>query len=82
MEREKQLSLLRLQTTLYHSSFYASHTFGLGLRTTNQTTQYDGLVTSHCITLGELDGQGHHLIDPKLRPGGKSEDKTTSTHES
>jgi len=46
MEREKQLSLLRLQTTLYHSSFYASHAFGLGLRPTNQTTQYDGLVTS------------------------------------
>ena len=31
---------------------------------------------------GELHGQGHHLIDPKLRPGGKSEPKTTSTHES
>jgi hypothetical protein len=46
-----KLSLLRLQTTLYHSSFYASHTFGLGLRPTNQTTQYDGIVTSHCSTL-------------------------------
>jgi hypothetical protein len=32
--------------------------------------------------VGELHGQGHHLIDPKLRPGGKSEPKTTSTHES
>ena len=31
---------------------------------------------------GELHRQGHHLIDPKLRPGGKSEPKTTSTHES
>ena len=31
---------------------------------------------------GELHRQGHHLIDAKLRPGGKSEPKTTSTHES
>ena len=31
---------------------------------------------------GELHGHGHHLLDPKLRPGGKSGPKTTSTHES
>ena len=58
---ESKLSLLRLQTTLYHSSFYASHAFGLGLRPTNQTTQYDGLVTSHCITL-ILRGQTIKLL--------------------
>ena len=49
METRTKLSLLRPQTTLYHSSFYASHAFGLGLRPTNQTTQYDGLVTSHVM---------------------------------
>jgi hypothetical protein len=28
----------------------------------------------------ELHSHGHHLFDPKLRPGRKSEPKTTSTH--
>ena len=31
---------------------------------------------------GDFHRLGHHLFDPKLRPGGKSEHKTTSTHES
>ena len=31
---------------------------------------------------GDFHSHGHHLFDPKLRPGGKSEPKTTSTHES
>ncbi len=38
-----------------------------------------------CCCVGErceLHGQGHHLIDPKLRPVGKSGPKTTSTHKS
>jgi hypothetical protein len=29
-------------------------------------------------THGQLHGHGHHLFDPKLRPGGKSGPKTTS----
>ena len=48
-------------------------------------------VTTHAVTergvchgdcVGEVHSHGHHLFDPKLRPGGKSEPKTTSTHES
>ena len=31
---------------------------------------------------GDFHSPGHHLFDPKLRPGGKSGHKTTSTHES
>jgi hypothetical protein len=43
---ERKLRLLQLQASLYHSSFYASHTFRLGFRPDRpkyQTTQHDRL---------------------------------------
>jgi hypothetical protein len=69
---------------LYHSSFYASHAFGLGLSPTNQTTQYDGLVTSQAAIDSDLcafaqatqDARGEHDHEGE----GDSKDKHRSSH--